>query len=478
MIQVSENWKKHAKDSSVYDVYAKLFLEDELVITDENGENMLWLDSKVKMNPDGTISVEDNNEAVIGSDGAIVLILDGEIQNNVMVLDARVIRNDDSAVTAVMKSRIITENGTIKTVCLDGTVQGELLIITGNILELRSRDFAESTLIWDDDLSQAGRFKLGLTGAGRFSGTIIDYDGKYRDFDFRGSAIKTYAQIDSELCSQGVYYIDEQHITGMNIKIAGYDRLASLDKPILAFSREVDASEQIGTGALTTITWQSGATIGSIVRNILAKGGIKYSDINVVDGVFRFPNDTITVDVSSDDVSNLSARDVLDYCIEMAGCYGMMNYNGRFEVRQFKDQTEVSEITKISGLPQVGIQPYKIFGVLVKYNDTYTTLGYEGYGYIYTMECPLITTQRTANSVASAIYNALYSIEFIEFSLVASCDPTIEIGDLVSFEIGDTRYTTYLTSYSCRMNSMSAMSFEGEYNRQNTWADAWKGMNQ
>lgn len=154
------------------------------------------------------------------------------------------------------------------------------------------------------------KLSFGTVSSVSLSLKLNNKDKRFNSFTFKNKNITLYINN----VKKYKFYIDEVKMKNGFINIIAYDKIADLDKNFKGVSFPI--------------------TLNSLIIEALAQAGITLK-------TFMFTNQGFVI--HNADLSGMTCRDVLGYCMELCGGIGLLNEEEKFVIRWF-EKTEAKEI--------------------------------------------------------------------------------------------------------------------------------------
>lgn len=264
-------------------------------------------------------------------------------------------------------------------------------------------DFIANSVQFRNASSSDGSFDVGAVIISSFVFQLNNFDGRFDDYNFQGAQIDVYVGYEEELSEpeylrMGHYHFVSHRYTGNIVSCEAYDSLVLMDNQA------------------PNIPMSGTLTVGEIVSRLCSTRGITLASST-------WPNSTYAIEALPEDIN--TERELLQYLVQICGCYARMNSSGQLYIGWYHSTVDVDEPTMFNqGLQTADIN---ITGVRVTGDETSYLYGTEGYVLEIT-DNPFIT-EDTAEDIAEMIGTNVIGMTFRAGSITVLANPMYEVGD-------------------------------------------------
>lgn len=369
----------------------------------------------------------------------------------------------------------------------------------GTVLELSGNQIMQGGVKIDDGVSSPGSFDIGSAVIGKLTLNINNMQDEYSDYNFTDAVVTVFVglQLESriEWLKKGVFNADDPTSTQSIITLECLDNMTKFDKQY--------------DGKLSYP-----ANLQTIVNYCCSKCG-------VILNTTRFDNYTYRVEKSPfGENPQVTYREILAYCAQIAGCYARCNVDGRLELKwfntavfpalneldggnlvdyngtnvdggnfinynsgdsadggEFTDKQPYHHVYSMSSL-KIAVDDVVITGISVTATDgknaTGETLPGEtvlngSEGYVLKIESNPLIEYGKALSVANYLGAKIRGMKFRPLDTSCLSDPSIEAGDCaIVTDRKNNSYYCYITNLSYTMGGYESLSCDAETPARNS----------
>lgn len=368
-----------------------------------------------------------------------------------------------------------------------------ILLSNGTVLELSGSQIMQGGVKIDDGVSSPGSFDIGSAVIGKLTLNINNMQDEYSDYNFTDAIVTVYVGLQMEnrieWLKKGVFNADDPTSTQSIITLECLDNMTKFDKQY--------------DGKLSFP-----ANLQTIVNYCCGKCG-------VILNTGQFDNYTYRVEKSPfGENPQVTYREILAYCAQIAGCYARCNVDGRLELKWYDtaafpalddldggnltdynsganidggnftnyssgDSVDGGEFTRklpyhhiysLSSL-KIAVDDVVITGIRVtasgkeengETKEGETVLSGEA-GYILELPANPFVEYGKASSVADYLYHKIGGMRFRPADAGCLGDPSIEAGDcaVITDRKGNS-YPCYITNLSYTMGGVESLSCDAE----------------
>ncbi|WP_394918175.1 tail fiber domain-containing protein [uncultured Robinsoniella sp.] len=368
-----------------------------------------------------------------------------------------------------------------------------ILLSNGTVLELSGSQIMQGGVKIDDGVSSPGSFDIGSAVIGKLTLNINNMQDEYSDYNFTDAVVTVFVglQLESriEWLKKGVFSADDPTSTQSVITLECLDNMSKFDKQY--------------DGKLSFP-----ANLQTIVNYCCSKCGVLLN-------TNQFDNYTYRVEKSPfGENPQVTYREIISYCAQIAGCYARCNPDGRLELKWYDtaafpalddldggNLTDYSSGANIDGgsftnyssgdsgdggefttkLPyhhiyslsslKIAVDDVVITGIRVtasgkeengEAKEGETVLSGEA-GYILELPSNPFVEYGKASTVADYLYDKIGGMRFRPADAGCLGDPSIEAGDcaVITDRKGNS-YHCYVTNLSYTMGGFESLSCDAE----------------
>lgn len=311
----------------------------------------------------------------------------------------------------------------------------EIELADGTTLTVDRSQIWQGGFTIEDATSSETDFQVGAAIINKFTLVLNNMYGDFTDYDFRLAKITAKVALEarpSEIITKGVYIVNETSYQDPLITLECYDNMWRFEKPY----------------ALSNTTYP--ATLATIIREAC-------SECDVTLGTATFPYSTTVI--ASRPGDQVTYREVVSWCAQIAGCFARCNRNGALELKWYdvnafaygNNPAKINQITAIFK-PDLCLDKISITGVRITVKTEsgssdalrIFTTGEEGY-VIALADNPFITEDNAA-TIIDWLGTQLIGLEFWKVRLSHLATPVIEAGDALTFwDRSGKQYDTLVT---------------------------------
>lgn len=374
-----------------------------------------------------------------------------------------------------------------------------ILLSSGAVLELSGSQIMQGGVKIDDGVSSPGSFDIGAAVIGKLTLNINNIYDEYSDYNFTDAVVTVFAglQLESriEWLKKGVFSADDPTSTQSIITLECLDNMVKFDKQY--------------DGKLSFP-----ANLQTIVNYCCSKCG-------VILNTTRFDNYTYRVEKSPFGESpQVTYREILAYCAQIAGCYARCNTDGRLELKwfdsavfpalnemdggnlvdysgtnvdggnfinynsgdsadggEFSDKQPYHHVYSMSSL-KITVDDVAITGISVTATDGKNAAGETlpgetvldgSEGYVLKIESNPLVEYGKALSVANYLGAKIRGMKFRPLETSCLSDPSIEAGDCaIVTDRKNNSYYCFITNLSYTMGGYEILSCDAETPARNS----------
>lgn len=368
-----------------------------------------------------------------------------------------------------------------------------ILLSNGTVLDLSGNQIMQGGVKIDDGVSSPGSFDIGSAVIGKLTLNINNMQDEYSDYNFTDAVVTVFVGLQMEdrieWLKKGVFSADDPTSTQSIITLECLDNMAKFDKQY--------------DGKLSFP-----ANLQAIVNYCCSKCG-------VILNTNQFDNYGYRIEKSPfGENPQVTYREIISYCAQIAGCYTRCNTDGRLELKWFDTSvfpalddldggnlTDYSSGANIDGgnftnyssgdsvdggefttkLPyhhiyslsslKIAVDDVVITGIRVtasgkeengETKEGETVLSGEA-GYILELPSNPFVEYGKASSVADYLYGKIGGMRFRPADAGCLGDPSIEAGDcaVITDRKGNS-YHCYVTNLSYTMGGFESLSCDAE----------------
>ena len=293
-------------------------------------------------------------------------------------------------------------------------IGGTITLADGVIIDLTPRNVSEGGLEVSTATSQQGVFTLGAAVIGELSLTLINHERQFEAADFTGAVIRpsigllTQQKWDGtqtiEQVPLGVYTVDDADKTNSTVTISALDNMEKFERPY----------------SDSNLTYP--ATLRQIISDTCTVCGVTLATPD-------FPGGDYTVKQRPDE-ENITAREIVSYAAQLAGCYTYCNRNGALVVSWYDLSSTPYQPTGIQS-SNVAANDITITGVqIISQDSNMESFKFGTEGYIIKIENnPL--AQNNLQGLVDFLGEKLTGFSFRPYTLECLSDPSLDVGDAV-----------------------------------------------
>lgn len=312
----------------------------------------------------------------------------------------------------------------------------DIVPVSGTALLVTEENLVSGSLTVDRYVSTGSVLPVGTATAGEVSFVL---DNSEHDFDgvvFDGAEIYLrFVADDTEGNPQtlpvGYFTIDEAPRILDKISITALDRMVQFDFiPQVTFPCTVSQ-------LYIALRTQAGITGGSLLEN--------------------FPNYNYMINTAPDNIEELTARQLLQYCCQIMGANAQIGRSGSLLLYAYSSAAPSVSIDETLRYSSDIREPVSVTGVSVTTVDGDNAMtGVEGY-VLEINDNPLI--QHDPDSLD---FSSLVGITFCPFNAQILPSPWLDCMDALSFVKDEQPYTVYITKMTQTVNAATAIEGTGE----------------
>lgn len=373
------------------------------------------------------------------------------------------------------------------------------LLSNGTVLELSGSQIMQGGVKIDDGVSSPGSFDIGSAVIGKLTLNINNMQDEYSDYNFTDAIVTVFVglKLESriEWLKKGVFNADDPTSTQSIITLECLDNMTKFDKQY--------------DGKLSFP-----ANLQTIVNYCCSKCG-------VILNTTRFDNYTYRVEKSPfGENPQVTYREILAYCAQIAGCYARCNADGRLELKwfntaifpalneldggnlvdyngtnadggnfinynsgdsadggEFSDKQPYHHVYSMSSL-KIAVDDVVITGVSVTATDGKNAAGETlpgetilngSEGYVLKIDSNPLIEYGKALSVANYLGAKIRGMKFRPLDTSCLSDPSIEAGDCaIVTDRKNNSYYCYITNLSYTMGGYESFSCDAETPARNS----------
>lgn len=345
--------------------------------------------------------------------------------------------------------------------------KAKITLTDGTELNLNKSDFdINGGFVVSNATSSKSSFDIGMTVIGQLTLKVLNFEGKYNEYDFLGATISdvfVYAELPDvtiESIPKGTYKVEKQTFSGSHITLVAYDKMAEF---VSKYTGSLKGTAQELINAMAT---KHSAVLNTQRFNnsdfeiTIPQDDKDYSDRDILQYICEITGNYARFDEEGYLVIGWYDKDLLNQDIIQAGKLGKMaeygieagNFAnmsdndtiieaGSFETNNVKN---VAIIDKIFGMPTVDVDDVVITGIKVINKDKQEFLsGSEGY--VVTIENNLLTEGKE-QTIADNVARVVVGMRFRPLTARVQRNPLLQAGDIALFTYKGNTYQTILTN--------------------------------
>lgn len=374
-----------------------------------------------------------------------------------------------------------------------------ILLSNGTVLELSGSQIMQGGVKVDDGVSSPGSFDIGSAVIGKLTLNINNMQDEYSDYNFTDAIVTVFVglKLESriEWLKKGVFNADDPTSTQSIITLECLDHMTKFDKQY--------------DGKLSFP-----ANLQTIVNYCCSKCG-------VILNTTRFDNYTYRVEKSPfGENPQVTYREILAYCAQIAGCYARCNADGRLELKwfntavfpalneldggnlvdyngtnvdggnfinynsgdsadggEFSDKQPYHHVYSMSSL-KIAVDDVVITGISVTATDGKNAAGETlpgetmlngSEGYVLKIDSNPLIEYGKALSVANYLGAKIRGMKFRPLDTSCLSDPSIEAGDCaIVTDRKNKSYNCYITNLSYTMGGYESLACDAETPARNS----------
>lgn len=374
-----------------------------------------------------------------------------------------------------------------------------ILLSNGTVLELSGSQIMQGGVKIDDGVSSPGSFDIGSAVIGKLTLNINNMQDEYSDYNFTDAIVTVFVglQLESriEWLKKGVFNADDPTSTQSIITLECLDNMTKFDKQY--------------DGKLSFP-----ANLQTIVNYCCSKCG-------VILNTTRFDNYTYRIEKSPfGENPQVTYREILAYCAQIAGCYASCNADGRLELKwfntavfpalneldggnlvayngtnvdggnfinynsgdsadggEFSDKQPYHHVYSMSSL-KIAVDDVVITGISVTATDGKNAAGETlpgeitlngSEGYVLKIDSNPLIEYGKALSVANYLGAKIRGMKFRPLDTSCLSDPSIEAGDCaIVTDRKNNSYYCYITNLSYTIGGYESLSCDAETPARNS----------
>lgn len=374
-----------------------------------------------------------------------------------------------------------------------------ILLSNGTVLELSGSQIMQGGVKIDDGVSSPGSFDIGSAVIGKLTLNINNMQDEYSDYNFTDAIVTVFVglQLESriEWLKKGVFNADDPTSTQSIITLECLDNMTKFDKQY--------------DGKL------------SFPANLQTIANYCCSKCGVILNTTRFDNYTYRVEKSPfGENPQVTYREILAYCAQIAGCYARCNADGRLELKwfntavfpalneldggnlvdysgtnvdggnfinynsgdsadggEFSDKQPYHHVYSMSSL-KIAVDDVVITGISVTATDGKNAAGETlpgetmlngSEGYVLKIDSNPLIEYGKALSVANYLGAKIRGMKFRPLDTSCLSDPSIEAGDCaIVTDRKNNSYYCYITNLSYTMGGYESLSCDAETPARNS----------
>lgn len=327
------------------------------------------------------------------------------------------------------------------------TARVNVILKDGTELELDSSRLMTGGLSIHDGTSGSGSFDIGSAIINECVITVNNTDESYSDYSWEEAVATAFVGVMNTAgafvwLKKGVFTLSDPTNTAAVITLKGVDNMARFDR---AYNHSMSFPR----------------TIGSIVNYCCSRCGVDLATANFRNASYQVGSDPFE--------GNVTYRQILAWCAQIAGCFARCNRDGRLELKwydrnAFDSGQDLHTVTKFSQGPVVNTEDVVITGVRVTASDGEDgtegeTALYGEEGYVLGIgDNPAIAFGR-AQETADLIGPAVVGMRFRPCTASIVGSPAMEAGDAAILEDYKGRtYNAYITNLSYTVGAYASIS--------------------
>ena len=374
-----------------------------------------------------------------------------------------------------------------------------ILLSNGTVLELSGSQIMQGGVKIDDGVSSPGSFDIGSAVIGKLTLNINNMQDEYSDYNFTDAIVTVFVglKLESriEWLKKGVFNADDPTSTQSIITLECLDNMTKFDKQY--------------DGKLSFP-----ANLQTIVNYCCSKCG-------VILNTGQFDNYTYRIEKSPfGENPQVTYREILAYCAQIAGCYARCNADGRLELKwfntavfpalneldggnlvdyngtnvdggnfinynsgdsadggEFSDKQPYHHVYSMSSL-KIAVDDVVITGISVTATDGKNAVGETlpgetmlngSEGYVLKIDSNPLIEYGKALSVANYLGAKIRGMKFRPLDTSCLSDPSIEAGDCaIVTDRKNNSYYCYITNLSYTMGGYESLSCDAETPARNS----------
>ena len=287
-------------------------------------------------------------------------------------------------------------------------IKGTIKQLNGNIITLDEDNIETDSVRIDWSCSSGSSLKYGTVIKGEMDLSFFIEMQNY--YELIGATVKLSYFLDDEEIPLGIYTVSEPKRSGRKIKLTCYDNMSKID-----FS--LGNSGTNGT-AYTILKW--------VEKNT----GVELA--NTEEEIKSFVNSSEVLNISNNVFG--SYIDVLAEICSVMCAFATINRFGQLEIREYKTEPVATIIPDI--IFNASVCDYKSkYTELVSTIDSvsYTNTSGDGSGLTYSFTSQIVKgTTSSINAVLRNMINKMSKLEYTPANLSMICDPSYDLGDMVT----------------------------------------------
>lgn len=304
---------------------------------------------------------------------------------------------------------------------LSTVVQG---VETPDEYVLHDNDIVTKTFKLADSIVCGEDIEWGNVISKDLSFTLTNYEGQWNNVDLTRATIVPMIGLKVgegyEYVPMGTFWADTVKKISSTVSIKAFDEMARLSVPF------------------SEIPIEYPCTLGTIFFQICDHCGIRTK-------ITSFPNDTVTAQPDSEDLKDLSCRDVLSYIAQIAGCSFRMSRDNYLERVCYGQENE----TTLYPQNRMSFKPedftIRITGIEYEDSDDNVYLAGKDDYVIKLSSNPFMPSDPT--DVLNTLFELYADFAHQPFTLEYFGDPAIDCGDrITNVHTNGKKYSSYITN--------------------------------